>query len=147
VDTHLSPQPFALSGEATTIVYNKDGDTTGHFETEIESMSLAGDVLVPELGPGVTAGIQITEDPDQPSLGETTVTDLGGGLWHIDSFFDVFVEISVEDIISNPGTYLPPIPSTEGVRMDLFPEPGSLSLLGIGLLCLLGYAWRKRRCR
>ena len=40
--------------------------------------------------------IQIRESPPQPSQGQTSVTALGGGLYQIDSFFDVFVELSVE---------------------------------------------------
>ena len=40
--------------------------------------------------------ILIREDPAQASVGQTTITDLGGGLYHIDSFFDVFTELSVD---------------------------------------------------
>ena len=33
----------------------------------------------------------------------------------------------------------------DNVRLDIIPEPGTLFLLGMGLLGLLCYAWRKRR--
>ena len=33
-----------------------------------------------------------------------------------------------------------------GATSTLAPEPSSLVLLSVGLLSLLAYAWRKRRC-
>ena len=40
--------------------------------------------------------IQIRESPTLASLGETYIMDIGGGLYDIDSFFDVFTELSVD---------------------------------------------------
>jgi hypothetical protein len=76
------------TGPVQTLVRDKAGNTTGTFQTEIVSMSLSGDV----------GGIPIIigESPTVASEGETTITDLGGGLYHIDSFFDVFTELSVD---------------------------------------------------
>lgn len=100
VDVGSGPLPVELTGPVTTVVSGKTGNTTGTFDTEIVSMSLTGDVG------GVP--IEIRESPTLPSQGQTTITDLGGGQWHIDSFFDVFTELSVDGgpfqpQISGPG--------------------------------------------
>ncbi|MHC4603590.1 MAG: hypothetical protein ACYS6W_09710 [Planctomycetota bacterium] len=82
--------------------------TTGTFATEIVSMSLSGD-----------AGdmpVLIRESPTEQSTGQTDITDIGGGLYHIDSFFDVFTELSVD----GGGTWT----AADGpIRMELVPDP------------------------
>jgi hypothetical protein len=93
-------------------------------------MSLSGNT---PMGP-----IIIREDPGRDSTGRTDITDIGGGLYHIDSFFDVFTELSVDGGQSW-------IACDYGTRMTLFPEPGSLTLLGIGAVGLLWYFWRRKR--
>jgi len=100
--------PVELTGPVTTLASGKRGNTTGTFQTEMVSMSLTGD-----LG-GLP--IEIRESPQMSSLGATTITDLGGGLYQIDSFFDVFTEISID----GSGTW---IPSTEATRVELV-QPG-----------------------
>lgn len=82
--------------------------TTGSWDAEIVSMSLSGDVG------GIP--IIIRENPGIASTGQTTITDLGGGLYHIDSFFDVFTELSVD----GGETWSP---STGPIRMQVAPEP------------------------
>ena len=73
------------------------------------------------------------EDPIRPLMGQTDITDLGGELYHIDSFFDVFTELSVDG-----GSWIACDSST---HMYLTPEPGTLSLLALGGLAVL----RRRR--
>lgn len=92
--------------------------TTGTFATEIVSMSLSGNA--PQAGvPDIRAGSGYTQPP---SCGEASVTDLGGGLYHIDSFFDVFTELSVDGGESwvAGGTLGGPTPGT--VRMRTYPD-------------------------
>ena len=49
-----------------------------------------------------------------PSPGRTTITDIGGGLYQIDSFFDVFTELSIDGGAFQPQT-------NPAGRMDLVP--------------------------
>jgi len=108
VDMGGGPVPVTLTGPVTTVVRGKGGATTGSWDTEILSMSLSGDVG------GVS--IEIRESPNLPSPGHTSVVDLGGGQWQIDSFFDVFTELSV-----NGGGFQPQ--TNPGGRMELVPTP------------------------
>ncbi len=84
-----------------------DYSRTNTFATEIVSMSLTGDV-------GGTP-IMIRENPRLTSSGETRITDLGGGMYDIDSFFDVFTEISIDG-----GKNW--IPSTDPIHLELVPK-------------------------
>ncbi len=118
------------SGFVNTIVFGRVGNLTGTFSTEMLSMNLSGTT---PLGP-----FMIRESPTLPSLGQTTVTDIGGGLYRIDSFFDVFTELSID----GGQTWMP---DTVGpAHMMLVPEPGTSALIALGVLSLAGLAWRKR---
>ncbi len=88
MDFGSGPVPDSLIGPVQTITYGRTLGTTGTFDTEIISMSLSGDV------DGMP--IILRESPTQASLGQTSITDLGGGLYQIESFFDVFTELSVD---------------------------------------------------
>ena len=112
--------PLKLTGPVTTIVFGKADNTTGTFDTEIISMSLTGDLSIPG---GPTFPVMIQTAMDLPSPGQTTITDLGGGQYHIDSFFDVFTEISVDG-----G---PTILATAPARVELGSEPVVVSLTGL----------------
>jgi hypothetical protein len=96
LDDGTGPQPVVLTGPVSTVARSKGGATTGSWDTEIISMSLTGDVG------GIS--IQIRESPALSSVGQTTVTDTGGGQWEIDSFFDVFTEISIDGGPFQPQT-------------------------------------------
>ena len=80
-------------------------------------MSLSGDVG------GVQ--IEIRESPSLPSPGETTVTDNGAGRFVVDSFFDVFTELSVGGGPFQPQTNGAGRMDLEPIRPDRHaPEPG-----------------------
>ena len=83
------PLPGELTGPVETITFNKAGRTTGSFDTEMVSMSLAGEV--PGLGT-----VLVRESPSIASVGHTTIGDLDDGRFFVDSFFDVFTELSVD---------------------------------------------------
>lgn len=118
--------PLALMGTSVTLVLNKIGNPTGTFQTEMLAMNLAGGQLM------------LRESPTLPSLGQTTIQDLGGGLFQISSFFDVFTEISFDGGQSW-------IPSDGATRLTLTPEPGTLVLTGFAAAMLAG--WRRRQIR
>ncbi|MHC4741210.1 MAG: hypothetical protein ACYS8Z_04835 [Planctomycetota bacterium] len=124
--------PLELTGPVQVRTTNRKLSTTGLFDAEIVSMSLSGDS---SMGP-----ILIRESPQVASTGSTDILDLGGGLYHIDSFFDVFTELSVDGGESW-------IAAESGVRMHLvdpsvIPAPGAVLLGGIGA-GLVG--WLRRR--
>ena len=96
VDVGFGPMPFMLTGPVTTVVFGKTGTTTGTFDTEIVAMSLTGNIG--------GMNVEIRESPSLPSPGQTSITDLGGGQWQIDSFFDVFTEISIDG-----GPFMPQV--------------------------------------
>ncbi|MCB7130372.1 MAG: PEP-CTERM sorting domain-containing protein [Candidatus Brocadiales bacterium] len=108
----------------TRLTKTSNGAATGSWDTEMVSMSLTGDVG------GIPIEIRATP-ATLPSPGETKLTDLGGGEFQIDSFFDVFTEISVDggpwQPQANPGTV---------VTTLITPEPTSMALMVIGLLAL-----------
>jgi hypothetical protein len=113
-----------------TIVLGKVGNVTGTFDTEMLAMQLNG---VSPAGP-----FMIRESPTLRSTGKTTITDIGGGMYHIDSFFDVFTELSVDGVNWVPD-------SGGSVRMTLAPEPSSFALIAMGLAGAAGLWWRRRR--
>ena len=126
VEIGLGLGPIQLTGPTSVLTRDRMLSTSGLFDAEIVSMSLSGNV--PGLGP-----IMVREDPTRASTGQTDIIDLGGGLYHIDSFFDVFTELSPD----GGQTW---IPSDSSTRMTLIPEPATLTMLPLGAAAL-----RKRR--
>ncbi len=123
--------PISLTGPVQVRTTDRALSETGTFDTEIVSMSLVGNA------PGVGL-IMIREDLQRASTGVTDIMDLGGGLYHIDSFFDVFTELSVD----GGATWTP---SDYSTRMSLVPIPGAVWLLGSGLIALVGIRRRFKK--
>jgi hypothetical protein len=121
--------PVVMGGRVQTVSLNKGpSDTTGTFATEMLAMSLSGEGPTPPF-------VMVRESPTLPSLGQTRITDIGGGLYHIDSFFDVFTELS----FNGGANWLPSVGAT---RVDLVPEPSSVL---IAALALVSFATVSRR--
>ena len=89
------------------------------LEGELVQMELAGPARLPD-----GTAVVLRESPTQSSRGPLSITDIGGGLYHIDSFFDVFTELWVDGGSFAPGD----VP----LQMVLMPEPATLVLLTLG---------------
>jgi len=81
--------------------------------------------------------VMIRESPTLASLGANTTTDIGGGLFRVDSFFDIFTELSLD----GGSTWTP---SQSSTRFDLtaVPEPATSVTLIAGLITIV---FRRRR--
>lgn len=125
------PMPMTGQGPVSVLVHGHGpaGWQTGTFDTEMLSMSLTA-------GPAL-----IRESPTLPSIGKTTITDIGGGMYHIDSFFDVFTELSID----GGASWMPDVNGP--AHVTLIPEPSTVTLLAIGLAGLGAYGWRRRKMR
>lgn len=75
--------------------------------------------------------------PQQNQVGPTLGTDLGGGNFRIDSFFDVFVELEI------PG--LPPIPARNGTANLTNTVPDGAPTAALLLLALAALGARRLR--
>jgi hypothetical protein len=112
--------PFSTSASVTVYIASGiDSGNTRNFDTEMLGLdaSLGG-------------GVMIRESPTLASTGQTSITDNGNGTYMIDSFFDVFTELSVDGGM----TWMPDLNGP--ARMTLTPEPATLLLLGLGGLVL-----------
>ncbi len=90
----------------------------GSFDAEILSMGIAEGEL--------PMNVQIRESPTLASTGHSSVTPLGGGGGYmIDSFFDIFTEVSTD----GGGIWSL---AAQSARIDGSPEPATLSLLALG---------------
>lgn len=133
------------------ITYRLHGVSGSPTETivEIELVAMVLDGLIPPsvLPPGTVdpLPLRLRESPTLPSLGLHQVTELApGGPYQIDSFFDVFTELSLDG-----GQNW--IPSSGPVRMELtrvgVPEPSSLLLAGLVGIAGLGVHVRRQMKR
>ncbi len=143
--------PILLEGMVQTTVFGFHDpnvyDTepgVGTFATEIVALSLS---MGNPFGAATDISVEIL-----PSSGEVTVQPFGAQ-WQIDSFFDVFTELTIDtngffgfangvEVLS--GTLV------GGAHMELMPdptipEPGTITLLAFAGLALLGYRWRRKR--
>jgi len=140
---------FGIAGGSMLL---REDDVAGQFATcwslgcspDPENVFIFFDALLADFSPLFRA------DPDggRASLGEMTVTAVAGG-FEITSFFDLFIEIynpdtgEYEDVEGSIRYVLfgDPVPETPEI-----PEPGTMLLLGSGLL-LIGRRYRARIVR
>ena len=127
--------PITTGGITHTIVFNRYPGAgseilTGTFQTEMLQLNLSGGGLPP--------GVMIRESPTLQSTGQTTTTNIGGGQFQIDSFFDVFTELTLD----GGATWMPSTSGSGHIALQGVPEPANVSLLVLGLLSVAG-----RRCR
>ena len=101
------------------------------WDMEIQLMNLSGGGG----GGGISPAIMLREYQLFSSISNVLKTDLPGGLFQIDSFFDIFMELSVD----GGQTWIPA--SNGPVHMNLIPSPGAAAIVGIGVI----FAGRRRR--
>ena len=117
-----------LTGTVEQLIEGRTSDLeTGSWMTELTNLSLSGSVL------GATLSAML--DPSNPSTGTTSVEPLGERGFTINSFFDVFVDLSLNTGLS---TSVGPILTT-AVPV---PEPSIWALMLIGFAGL-GVAARR----
>lgn len=92
------------------------GTTT--FDTEMLQLDISGGSLPP--------AIRLRESPTRPSLGQTKERPGAGG-FYIDSFFDIFTELSLD----GGQTWMPSDNGAGHVQMDIInPTPANNSTRG-----------------
>jgi len=119
--------------------------------------SIATDLLVMQ-------GLVLPGDPDfdllritagtsfgMPSNGQTTLTQLPGGNWNVDSFFDVTYRI---DFVGKAGGTFGGMSGSTNGMVDLqlgeavIPEASSFAFLAVsGVVGAIGWPWRRRAAR
>jgi hypothetical protein len=133
------PTPVQLSGLVQIEVLGRTGEAEGEFSTEMLAMNMIGSANLPGYGP---VSLTLRESPTLASIGTAedvgtlaidasdTLITTGVSPFSINSFFDVFTELSI-----NGGDFAP---SQGGsTEFDLVPEPGRLSLTILGSAGLL----------
>jgi hypothetical protein len=110
------------------------GGYAAKLQEEMVSLDIMGGTL--------PSGVMIRESPTLASMGGTMIQDLGGGGggggYKVDSFFDIFTEITLD----GGQTWAP---ASGPLHMMGTPEPATLTLLLLAGLCAMGYAWRRSK--
>ena len=137
----LAPCPFTATGSAGLVLTPGPGAsflTGGSFDTFFQVLNFMNPTAMFGQPP---ATLQLSA---MPSPGGLTAAPVPGG-FVINSFFDIFTELSIDGGMSwSPvqplGTY-----GLQGPAAPTVPEPGSLLLLGSGVLFMAGAVLRRRR--
>jgi len=126
--------PFDMTGTIEELVAGRTSATElGSWSTPLLTADFTGTLM----GHTVSLGL----DPMQTSGGTTSIEPAGGGIdgFNITSFFDVFVELSIDTV--------PPLETTRGpltLTLGAIPEPATAALLGLPLAGLLAIRRRRR---
>ncbi len=113
----------ALDGLVTTVVRGKANKTTGFFDTEMLQLDLTGQIQLP--GSSAPLNVTLRESPTRASTGRTSIRALGNGNYHIDSFFDVFTELTVDG-----GQTWTPSTTSAGVELTAPPRLETIDVVG-----------------
>jgi len=130
VDGGTTFNPFSAPAAVTVKVDStSDVGSSRFFDTEMLQLDISGGTL--------PAGVMIRESPTLASLGATTIEDLGGGNFAISSFFDVFVELTVD----GGQTWMP---QENGPTHVVLHCPDTGATFSLFLISALALVWRAR---
>ena len=132
IDSGLSWNPFGFSAPGWIDIPGASFDPMYPDTLDYSNMLFN---LEPA-GPSIPE-ISLRASPTLPSLGQTSVTDLGSGYYRIDSFFDIYFELS--DDFGNTWKQADAPMHVSGI-----PEPETYAMLLAGL-GLVGFMARRRR--
>ncbi len=123
-------QVDSFSNVATVLQISTETEALGLFDTEILSMDLAGAIPDPNNPDDL---IELRLSTTNPHHGHITVLKLADNTYQVDSFFDVFTELSLD----GGTTWLPSIGSTHlEASTNVVPEPSTLTLLALAGMSL-----------
>lgn len=136
--TRVSGAPSEPPADVAETELSGTGVPNGVWNVELLGLEFNGEILGPS-GPVMAI---FRESPTLASIGQHILTDLSDDRLQIDSFFDVFFELSVDG-----GPF---VPADGPVRLDItavIPEPASVALVGtiIGALCIAGRRHRRAK--
>ncbi len=108
-DGGLSWQSCVVSNAAAQMYLINNGPDSGDtlYGAQMLQLNVSGGTL--------PAGVMIRESPTKASAGETRIQPVAGG-YMIDSFFDVFLEVSTDF----GGTW---VPASAALRLEAKPDP------------------------
>ena len=126
--------PLKASGPIGIFYAGRTSDSQeGTFTSSLTELKLSGIFNAGMLG---THSLEVMLG-SQPSTGPTTITSVGGGDFRISSFFDVFADISIDGGPPMAGPM-------RTFTLQPVPEPGTISLLALGLLGMTAGELRRR---
>ncbi len=125
--------PLLLTGSVEEQVLGRTFSTeTGSWNTKLLSLALSG----PLQGHTLSLGLGASD-----STGTDSIDPIGGGLYQIDSFFDVFVDLTLD---TNTPLHATRGPVLLTLQPTPVPAPAGLTLLAAPVLFLSLAHWRRR---
>ena len=125
-----TPTTASVSGGALATTHDHDAGGVSYYKEEMMWFSTS-----------YFRGIWLRESPSIPSPGQTTIEHEQDGSYEISSFFDIFVEISLD----GGQFWSQPVNNTPlRVTIDPLPEPSSLMSLLAGIVGVGGLAGLRR---
>jgi hypothetical protein len=124
--------PFYMADVPNTTTVRITFNSPGDYSTEMTGLNVSA---------ATPFGLMmIRESPTLASTGHTTFTAVTGG-YQIDSFFDIYTELSLDDGL----TWMPDNTGPVHVGYTCIPEPAATSLLGLGVAGLFALYRRSRK--
>lgn len=124
------------TGQTTeTVDLPTSSSPTETFDTQMTALDINGSVNGHSL--------ELMLNPSDTDTGQTTVTDMGGGHFQINSFFDVFTELSLDG-----GQFVPQQGGPTVLTLSSVPDAGAtlpLLLVPVALLGVIQFRLSPRR--